>query len=92
MCVNQCVIIDVTNCREKTVTRIHDALLRYTQFDTSTIEKIKHNGKCLLIKTTPPGSKSINLYRRHGSYHFQLHDDHNVNDFIENYFANYENF
>lgn len=87
---NECVIIDVSNCREATVTRIHNTLLEYTQFDASTIEKITQDGRCLLIKNTTPSSRKINVYRRQSSRHCQLPDERTVEDFVQAYFANYD--
>jgi hypothetical protein len=92
MCNDKCVIIDVSTSREATITRIHDTLLEYTQFDASTIEKVTHNGKCLLIKNTTPSFRTIHLFRRRDSCIVHLPDDGTVDDFIETYFANYDDF
>lgn len=87
---NECVVIDVSNCKETTVTRMNNTLLEYTQFDTSTIKKVLQDGKCLLIKDTNPSSKNINIYRRQSSRHFQLPEDSTVDEFLQTYFANYD--
>ena len=42
MCKNTYVMIDVSSCRETTITRIHNTLLGFTQMDASTIEKMTH--------------------------------------------------
>lgn len=86
---DECVVIDVSNCREATITRIHNTLLEYTQFDASTVEKVIQDGKCLLIKDTTPNSRTINVYRRDSSRHCQLLDGYTVKDFVQAYFANY---
>lgn len=92
MCNDMCVIIDVSSCRETTITRIHNTLLELTQFGTSTIEKVTHNGKCLLIKNNTPSFRTIHLFKRHDSCIVYVPDDRTVHDFIETYFANYDNF
>lgn len=92
MCNNECVIIDVSTCREATITRIHNTLLESTQFGTSTIKKINQNGKCLLMKNTTPSSKTIHLFRRHDSCIVYLQDDGSVEDFVETYLVNYDEF
>lgn len=88
---DQCIIIDVSTCRETTVNRIHNTLLEYTQFDTSiTIEKVKQDGKCILIKDTSPSSININVYRRQSSHHCHLLDGYSVQDFLQVYLTNYD--
>lgn len=87
---NECVVIDVSSCRETTITRIQNTLQEHTQFDASTVKKVTQDGKCLLIKDTTPSSRRINVYRRQSSRHGQLSDGSTVDDFLQAYFANYD--
>lgn len=92
MCRDKCVIIDVSTCRETTITRIYNTLQEYTQYEASTIEKVRHNGKCLLIKNNTPSFKTIQLFRQRDSCLVYVPNDATVGNFIETYFANYDDF
>lgn len=82
-----CIVFDVSNCRETSMARIEAALRRHSVSNATSIETVTRNKQSVIVRHPNASSNTIHLFRKDGYGTMTVPEGRTCADIIHWYLA-----